>query len=48
MGIASKRGVQVFELSLGHIGCRDGIRNASADFALTQALNEAKMLCQDK
>ena len=48
VGVASKLGVNVTELSLGHIGSRDGIRNASADFALEQALKEAKKLCNEK
>lgn len=41
VGIASKLGVKTFELSLGHLISRDKIRNASADFALQKALEEA-------
>lgn len=46
VGIGSKLGIRVTELSLGHIGSRDGIRNATADIALNEALKEAKMLCE--
>lgn len=48
VGVASRHGVNVTELSLGHIGSRDGIRNASADFALEKALEEAQKLCDEK
>lgn len=44
VGIGSKNGIRVTELSLGHLGGRDEIRNATADYALTEALEEATRL----
>ncbi len=48
VGIGSKLGVRVSELSLGHLGSRDRIRNATADFALSEALKEAEKLVSSK
>lgn len=48
VGIGSRLGIHVCELSLGHLGSRDAIRNATADFALSEALAEAQKLCVNK
>jgi len=48
VGIGSKLGIRVIELSLGHLGDRESIRNASADFALNEALNEAIEIVKSK
>lgn len=46
VGIASRFGVRVIELSLGELKTREKIRNASADSALMQALSEAKKIAE--
>ena len=46
VGVSSKLGTRVIELSLGHLITRDKIRNASADKALEEALAEAFEICK--
>ena len=47
IGIASKLGVRVIQLNIGHLGSRDKIRNASADSALNEALAEAENILKN-
>ncbi len=48
IGVSSKLGTRTVELSLGHLGTRDKIRNASTDRALEEGLAEAMKLCESK
>lgn len=48
VGVGTKLGITVDELSLGHLVDRESIRNATAEFALSRALSEAEKLVQSK
>lgn len=48
VGVGTRLGINVTELSLGHLIDRDSIRNATAEFALSKALSEAEKLVQSK